>query len=445
MGKRIRVVYWVLIGTWVAEFFLIFDRVNISLAIPQIMDELNLSGVQAGMILSVFYWGYVLGQYGGGVVADHVNLRRWTSGLLMVWCALTALTGVCRTPLQFYFVRSAFGLTEGAAPPAFLKLRNHWLLPHERGRFVGLSMGFLYLAAAVGLPLVGWFIRSWGWRFMFFLSGAMTIFAVAVFYLLVRDHPREHPWISKEEEERISEALERDRVNFNLENGGLRTLSFREALGLVVRDWPFWAILAGFFLSVSLYFANMSWLPGYLVKERGYTILHSGLYLAVPNLAAFLGAFIGGYLGDRLRSQSLVGALACLIVCPAMLGVMWAQSIFWVVIFMSLSLFATSVSLSTLIVLAYEFFPTESFAACWGLIGGTGGISGLIAPLVIGFVYDLTGSFFWGFTTFAIGGLLAGGLFIPLALHEKKIKAQKAQALSMNPSGLGVSSSVVAQ
>ena len=48
-----------------------------------------------------------------------------------------------------------------------------------------------------------------------------------------------------------------------------------------------------------VFFTNLSWLPGYLVKERGYTVIKSGVYLALPYVAALCGALTGGYLGDR--------------------------------------------------------------------------------------------------------------------------------------------------
>ena len=57
----------VMSALWVTGMFLFFDRVNISLAVPHIKQDLGLTGVQTGMILSVFFWGYVLGQVAGGI------------------------------------------------------------------------------------------------------------------------------------------------------------------------------------------------------------------------------------------------------------------------------------------------------------------------------------------------------------------------------------------
>ena len=50
---------------------------------------------------------------------------------------------------------------------------------------------------------------------MFYATGALTVFGVWVFWLLVYDHPHQHPWISDQEKTRIEEAPAKDRVTFN--------------------------------------------------------------------------------------------------------------------------------------------------------------------------------------------------------------------------------------
>ena len=80
---------------WMTAFFLFLDRVNISLAVPYIMDELGLTGVETGVILSAYYWGYIIGQLGGGIASDRFTIRKWATVMFGSWCILTALTGMC--------------------------------------------------------------------------------------------------------------------------------------------------------------------------------------------------------------------------------------------------------------------------------------------------------------------------------------------------------------
>src|SRR5713101_6472640 len=105
------VVMWAL---WMTVFFLFLDRVNISLAAPYLMDELGLSGVEMGLILSMYYWGYIAGQLGGGVAADRWSIRKWASVMFFTWCVLTVLTGAGRALLQLAVVSGLFGVSERA-------------------------------------------------------------------------------------------------------------------------------------------------------------------------------------------------------------------------------------------------------------------------------------------------------------------------------------------
>ena len=71
--------FTVISALWMTLFFLFLDRVNISLAVPYMMDELKLTGVETGIVLSAYYWGYIAGQLGGGFASDHWTIRRWAT------------------------------------------------------------------------------------------------------------------------------------------------------------------------------------------------------------------------------------------------------------------------------------------------------------------------------------------------------------------------------
>lgn len=189
--KRFRIV--AVSAVWLGVVVFTLDRINISMAAPQIMDDLGISGAQMGMILSFYFWGYLPGNLVGGVLADTLKLRRFVSSMFLAWGAFTAMTGLCRTPLHFYGIRAIFGLSEGLVVPCFNKLQNNWLLPQERGRYWGIYSGVGKLGLAFGLPFVGWLIQLYDWRVMFFITGALTLLLTFIFYVLMRDHPEEHP------------------------------------------------------------------------------------------------------------------------------------------------------------------------------------------------------------------------------------------------------------
>ncbi|MBI1986986.1 MAG: MFS transporter [Nitrospinae bacterium] len=416
----------VLSAVWLAGLLLILDRVNISLAAPILMDELRLNGTQMGMILSAFFWGYMLGNPLGGLFADHLGLRRAGTALLVGWCLFTVMTGLCTTPRQFYLVRFLMGLTEGASVPFFQKLQRTWLLPQERGRGYAIFEAFVKLGACIGFPFIGWLITLFAWWGMFFATAALTSLGCIYFYVMIRDSPDGHPWVSAGEKERLREALEQDEVTNAPAAGQAQKASFGENLRQLVGDWAFWLLALLAFLTTSFYFAGMTWLPGYLAKERGYTVMKTGIYLVLPYLGSIAGGIACGYLGDRSGRRSLVGAAFCALGCPALIGAVWVESLTGVVVLLTIALFFAIGALNSLVTLIYDLFPLESFGTRVGLLGGLGGgLSGVISPLLIGFLLDVTGSFFWGFTVIALFTLAGGVNFLLLSAREKNIRQER--------------------
>ncbi|MGE0822793.1 MAG: MFS transporter [Candidatus Binatia bacterium] len=411
---------------WLAAFFLILDRVNISLAAPRIMDELHFDGTQMGFILSIYYWGYLLGHFSSGLVSDRIRLRSVTSWLMLSWSLLTALTGACVTLWHFSIVRLLFGITEGATANLHHKLQNNWLLPAERGRAYGIFIGFAYLGVSFGLPLVGWIINLWDWRMMFVIVGAMTLFMLALFAIVVRDHPHEHPWVTEHEKEEVRQALAQARASLGSHDETITALSLRQRFAQLSRITAFWLLSISAFFGIGVYFTAMSWFPGYLVKERGFTIMNSGMYLIIPYLAAFAGMYIGGGVGDRFGYRSLISLVTALLTLPALIGMALSTGVNTTILMMSIVLFLNAASVNGFVVLVFDLIPAELFGTAVGIVGGLcGGLGGIIGPLLLGYLYDTTGTFFWGFVALGVGTMIGGLVLLPVIGYERQIKREK--------------------
>jgi sugar phosphate permease len=216
-------------------------------------------------------------------------------------------------------------------------------------------------------------------------------------------------------------------VTFDPHKGTARTLSFADGVRTLAGSWVFWAICAVNFFTLCVGFTNLSWLPGYLVKERGYTLMKSGLTLTIPYLAAFIGSLLGGYLGDRTGHRSAVGLLGNLLTGPLMIALMWTQDVTLTIVLMSAILFLNAAAFNSLIVLLFDLFPAEvvgvAAGLCIGLFGGLGGVAG---PLILGYAYDQTHSFFWGFASIGFGATAIALLLIPVWRYERRVKREKA-------------------
>lgn len=411
---------------WLTAIFLYFDRVNISMAAPHIMSELGLSGTRMGLVLSMFSWGFIFGHVAGGVAADRLNIRRWGTWFFVIWCAATYLTGWCNTVLQFAIVRWIFGFSEGAFVNPMNKLQNHWVLPNERGLVNGSLMFAAYAGLVFGMPVVGWLIDRHGWREMFFISAVVSLLGAAAYWFVVRDYPKDHPWISTTERDAIEAALAKDRVTYDAQKRGVQRLSFKAAVSILFKDPVFWAICGAAFFVQMIYVTNFSWLPSYLVLERGFSELKSGSALSLPYLAAAFGALSGGFISDRLGSRTLVIILGALLTIPGIVGLLLVDGETAALAMIALVLFCNAAAVSLFVVLLFDLFPPEvtgiALAATLGVCGGLGAAAG---PVIMGYAYDVTQSFAWGFGVMAIGMAISTVLLTFVFFQERRIRREK--------------------
>jgi sugar phosphate permease len=293
-------------------------------------------------------------------------------------------------------------------------------------------MGSGYVGLILGTPLVGWLIAEWGWRVMFYGTGALTLLGVVLFWLLVYDHPHEHPWISEEEKELIAKAVAKDRVTYDPQRGAVRPVSFSEGIRLLTKNPAFWVLCVAGFCALGVFFTNLSWLPGYLVKERGFTVVNSSFYLILPYAAAFAGALSAGCLGDRLGNRSAVALIAGLLTAPAIVGLLLGREVTTVILFMSLVLFLNAAAVNSLIVLLFDLFPAEVLGVTVAIFGGVcGGSGGIVGPIILGRFYDQTGSFFWGFCSLAAGAAVGAFILIPIVAYEQRVKREKIERAAL--------------
>ncbi|MCR3832033.1 MFS transporter, partial [Pseudomonas aeruginosa] len=138
------------------------DRVSLSIAMPTIAGEFQLTPSMQGLILSSFFWAYALLQIPGGWLIDRYGPRRvigWSTGL---WGAFQTLAAFASGGLSLMFARVALGAAEAPLFPSGGKLNSLWLGSSERSRGavlmdcggpLGVALGGLviaYLIAVLG-------------------------------------------------------------------------------------------------------------------------------------------------------------------------------------------------------------------------------------------------------------------------------------------------------
>jgi sugar phosphate permease len=238
--------------------------------------------------------------------------------------------------------------------------------------------------------------------------------------MLMKDSPREHKWVSKEEADLIENTLQQEREAKGKEAGEKSTT--KDTLNLLKNPY-LWLVAIGYMTIFMIWWANMAWLPGYMVKERGMTVFKSGWMAAVPYLIGSVGMIAGGYVTDHLlKGKRMPYLLLCQLAgAPLVFLALGATSTAGMIALFSVSMYFTAGALAQFWPFVFDFFPGKVVGTAVGIVNFVGGFGGFFAPIIIGQVYDMTHSFYWGFGSIAIAVFLGALSTIPLLIRELKM------------------------
>jgi MFS family permease len=356
----------------VGVFINYVDRGNLATAAPLIQSELQLSASQLGVLLSAFYYGYVVAMSPVGWLAEKYGAHRVLGAGAVVWSAATLFTGFASSFAGLLMLRLLLGAGESAAFPCASKLLAQAVQVSRLGVANGvLSFGYL-LGPAVGTLLGGLLMTQFGWRPVFILFGIGSL-AWLVPWRGVVIGPR-------------SDDLATNR----------RTPTFKE----ILKQRALWGAAIGLFSGNYGFYFILAWLPFYLVKTRGFSIEAMAWTASWAYLLNAVSALLMGWLTDRWvrsgRTPNLVykvvmgvfnlGGIACMI---GMVMLPTAASI------ATLCVYEVLAGLSSPAIFAIpQIFAGPDAAGRWvGVQNTVGGMAGLIAPLVTGILVDQTGHF----------------------------------------------------
>jgi MFS transporter, ACS family, glucarate transporter len=290
MRPRIR---WRIYGFLFAfGFIAYFQQKGLTVAAERIMPDLHFSQVQIGWLESAFVLGYALFQFPGGVLGQRLGAR-WTFTLIGVVAFLaTVLTPAAPalfkgSALLFAMAALQFvmGLAQGPIFPVSSGVMESWF---PRGRWPliqGLQSSALQLAAAATAPLVAYLMSTIGWQQALLWPALPAAGVVALWAWYGRNSPQQHRAVCATEiaelgargADETPSPLTRARLQRILTNRSVLLLT----LSYVCMNYVFYLI--------------SNWCFLYLVQERHFTLLESGLLAALPPLAAAVGAGVGGF------------------------------------------------------------------------------------------------------------------------------------------------------
>lgn len=406
MNRFLRYRYGVIAILCVMYFITYVDRVNISVAAPEIVKELGLSPSQLGFLFTVFAYPYALMQILGGWFADKYGPRLTLTVLGIIWSVATIWSGFAGGLVTLVMSRVMLGIGEGGAFPTATRAFTWWLPKGERGFAQGITHSFARLGGAVTPPIVAWLVITRDWRFSFIALGVASLTWVVWWYFWYRDSPLQKQGVTKMEIEEIGPAVI---ANSTTKAPPTPWKEMIQKMWLVTfvdfcYGWSLWVFL--------------TWIPLFYKDTYKVDIKKMALFATLTLLAGFVGDTLGGVVSDFIYRRTGRLRLARLSLLVGGLG--------GAVCFMIPAPFATNVETAVWLLAGAFFFIELTNAVLWSLpidiagrYGGTAagmmntgfGVAGMIAPAAFGIMIQNTGNYKLAFLSsaalLAIGAICA--------------------------------------
>ncbi|QSI30398.1 MFS transporter [Variovorax sp. RKNM96] len=397
----------------VCYLFAFFDRINISFAKFALQSDLGLSDTAYGFGAGLFVVGYVLFEVPSNLMLYKVGARRWIARIMVSWGVATALMMFVQTEWQFYALRFLIGAMEAGFAPGVLFYLTLWFPTAYRGRitsmlFLASAFAGLFGAPAAGLVLshLDGLLGMAGWHWLFLVGGLPCIALGLLVFKVLKDRIEDAHWLTPTEQVQLSRRIAEQAPT----TGGhgslldaLKTPGFL-TLGLIY-----------FLIQVASYGLNF-WAP-HLIRTSGSTDpTVIGLLTAVPYLCGAIAMVVVGRLSDHSgqRVKFVIGLLLLAAIGFFAAGLFDKHT--------DLLVFALAVMGAGVVAAIPAFWAlppklVSGAAAAGGiaLINTLGQLGGIVSPVMVGRIKDLTGSttpalYVIGTLTLLCAAILAYGL-----------------------------------
>ena len=396
------------------------DRINVSFAILQMRGPLHLSDRVYGRAAGMFFAGYFLFQVPSNIVLEKVGVRRWITGLMVVWGVVSCSMIFIRGPVSFYVLRFLLGAAEAGFFPGMILYMKNWFPASARARAVAWFMTANPLAGAVGSPISGALLGMHrgglaGWQWLFILEGMPAIVLGAAVYWVLTDGPAEAKWLSEEQRGWLLGEMGRER---RANAGGASS-----GIWDVLKNGRIWLLSLVYFGIPACMYGVTLWLPSAIrsVSELGF--FSTGMVAAVPYLLTavtmVLVARHSDRSGERLWHTALPGLAGAAALGVAAYG--WTPVL--VIAGMSLGMVGAQSMTGPFWALSTSRLSAGSAAASIAVINSVGNLGGYFGPYIIGWARSDGGSFRGGLL--AVGAVLAVSAGMALMVGAKRTNVDR--------------------
>ena len=368
-----------------------YDLAVVGVALPLIMETMNVSSTLAGLMASAAIVGMMLGAILIGTLADRIGRRRVMAGCLGLFSIATAITGATHDPITFSLARFVAGLGIGGVMPCVVAQMTEFAPRRRKSLMVTVAFSGFAIGGIAAALLGKWLIADHGWPAVFFVAAAPIVLVPVVLAVLPESmqlllrHQRIDALCSVLR--RLAPSLSTDAQDRFV----VRTASVAKAASRAL--WSedrsrstvmFW--LASFMCLFVLY-GLASWLAKLMVAN-GYELGTALMLVLILNLGALVGSIAAGWLGDRFAVRHVLVTLYGLAgLCIVALGFRLPLG----ALAAAVGVLGAAIYGGQTLTFAYagQFYPDQARSTGVGWTTAVGRLGAIFGPIMVGMLVSL--------------------------------------------------------
>lgn len=278
----------VLIAGFISYMFDAAEIIILTIAIPTLMEALDMSQGDAGLLVTSTLLGIGCSGVLVGWYADNYGRRKALLSCLLTFGILTAGISAADSWLEILVLRFFAGVGLGGLWGVVAAYIAETWPARQRARATAFVLSSFPVGAALAAGVTALILPMYGWRVLFLICGLGAVAVAVVLYFTL---PESIAWKAQ------------------------RAIAPTNIAGAKISVWAIFApdlrrttVLATLAASFALtaYWGSTTWLPTYLVKERGLSTSAMALFLVILNVGMFIGYNLFGYVADRIGKKRAI-------------------------------------------------------------------------------------------------------------------------------------------
>lgn len=265
---------WMLTGLLLFLMMLSWaDKAVLGIAAVPLMEELNITPEQFGLVSSAMFLTFGLAQLVAAPLANKIKAKTLLLVMCLIWSLSVMPVVVFATLPALWVSRMALGAGEGPLAPVLMHAIYKWFPSKKGATPAAVASSGVTLGIVVFAPVLAWMVTQHGWRTAFVTLAVVGVAWCAVWMWL----GKEGPYTSLAVEREIEGTAVQDPLPEAPRVSEEKVPFFKT---IANPTWLF-AVLASFFGYWTFTLA-MSWGPAYFQNVMGFSGQQAGALIALP-------------------------------------------------------------------------------------------------------------------------------------------------------------------